>query len=63
MATVHQGVGVSSEKLSVLAWAASRYFDCIPGELSCRCGHLILGRSESVFPCVTEQAAEGWREE
>lgn len=46
-----------------LAWAAGRYFDCIPGELGCRCGCLILGRSESVFPCVTEQAAEGWREE
>lgn len=46
-----------------LAWAAGRYFDCIPGELGCRCGRLISGRSESVFPCVTEQAAEGWREE
>lgn len=46
-----------------LASPAGRYFDCIPGELGCRCGLLILGSSESVFPCAVEQAAEVCREE
>lgn len=45
-----------------LASPAGRYFDCIPGELGCRCGLLILGSSESVFPRAMEQAAEVCRE-